>query len=250
MAKTKTPGNEKLDPEELANLFARLMNTKMDPKSIAHVTKRLAKSIRVSRSGVTLSGKSLADLMFLIAPKIPVRDLEELQAHYGGMNGPSLAGLTIRHASRKSAGVGGAVGALASAGEFAPPFWVMLPVELVVETVLVACIEMKLVAELHAVYGQPITGEPADRGVAILESWAQRRGVDMNDLAKEGLKKSMTKGARAQLTQVIRRKLMIRTARNVSSLAPLFIGAAAGAELNRRATRDLGDDLVHDLSRK
>jgi hypothetical protein len=241
--------DESVDPDKAANLIAQLLSGRLDAKTIGRLTRQLSKSIKITRKGVTLSGKSMADVMFLVAPKIPVRDLPKLKSQFGGMQGPSLAGLVIRRASRSSAAVGGAVGALASAGEFAPPYWVMLPVELVVETLLVACIEMKMIAEVHAVYGKPIEGEAAERGTMILESWAERRGVKVDDLASSGLKKTLSKNARAKLTQAVRRRLMIRTARNVSSLAPLFVGAALSAELNRRSTRDLGDDLVHDLSR-
>jgi hypothetical protein len=36
--------------------------------------------------------------------------------------------------------------------------------------------------------------------------------------------------------------------RNMSALAPLMAGAVAGAELNRRATRALGEKVARDLS--
>ena len=68
----------------------------------------------------------------------------------------------------------------------------MLPLELVGETVLVASIEMKMIGELHEIYGQPITGDDTDRGTAILESWAQRRGVKVEDLGKKGIKGAFT----------------------------------------------------------
>ena len=48
--------------------------------------------------------------------------------------------------------------------------------------------------------------------------------------------------------RLVRRRLMRRTLRNTSSLAPFLIGAVAGAELNRRATASLGDAVVRDLA--
>jgi hypothetical protein len=41
-----------------------------------------------------------------------------------------------------------------------------------------------------------------------------------------------------------------RLRRNLASLAPFLAGAVAGAELNRRETRHLGDALVTDLRRR
>jgi hypothetical protein len=43
---------------------------------------------------------------------------------------------------------------------------------------------------------------------------------------------------------------MLRTARNTVSLAPFLAGAVAGAEVNRRATRALGEAVVRDLARR
>ena len=53
-------------------------------------------------------------------------------------------------------------------------------------------------------------------------------------------------GARQQL----RARLVRRLGRNVSTLAPFLAGAVAGAELNRRETRKLGDALRTDLGRR
>jgi hypothetical protein len=35
--------------------------------------------------------------------------------------------------------------------------------------------------------------------------------------------------------------------RNLTTLGPLFTGAAIGAEMNRRSTRSLGDEVRKDL---
>ena len=56
------------------------------------------------------------------------------------------------------------------------------------------------------------------------------------------------RGARQEVTRLVRRRLMRRTLRNTSSLAPFLLGAIAGAELNRRATASLGDAVVRDLA--
>lgn len=205
--------------------------------------------MRVSRKGIKLSGSGLADILAAVAPRLPIRDLDTLSRQYGGMTGAALAGQVIRTASHTSAAVGGVSGAIASAGAFAPPFWLMFPAELITETLLISSVEMKLVAELHNVYERPIEGGAATRGMAILEAWAERRGVRVEDLASTGgLGQQLSKGARNQIVQMVRRRLLGRLARNVSTLAPLFVGAVAGAEINRRATRDLGDAIVRDLA--
>ncbi len=236
---------------DFAELFSRLAAGDIDKTMLKQVAKSLRRSLRFTRKGVTISGQGLADILIKTAPLIPIRSADALSQQYGGMSGPALAGHVIRSAGRSSAAIGGLTGALASAGELAPPMWVMLPAEVIAETMIIAAIEMKLVAELHEIYGQPITGTANNRGIAIVEAWSERRGVSMEDLAKrDGVSRALSRGTRSQIVQLVRRKLMARAARNVSSLAPLFIGAAAGAELNRRATRDLGDALVRDLARR
>jgi hypothetical protein len=54
-------------------------------------------------------------------------------------------------------------------------------------------------------------------------------------------------GARRQVVHVVRRRLLRRTARSLSALAPMLAGAVAGAELNRRGTRALAHAVLRDL---
>jgi len=234
---------------DIADLLGKAAGGDINMTNMRHLVKALKRSLKISRKGVRLSGASLAELMLKTAPRIPIRSAETLSAHHGGMTGSALAGEVIRNAGRSSAAIGALTGALASAGELAPPLWVMLPAEVIGETLLIAAIEMKLVAELHEIYGRPIHGTHTQRGMAIVEAWSERRGVHIEDLASDdGISHALGRGTRNQLMQMLRRKLLARAARNISSLAPLFIGAAAGAEINRRATRDLGDAVVRDLA--
>ena len=62
-------------------------------------------------------------------------------------------------------------------------------------------------------------------------------------LRDAGLSALVASAARAQL----RTRLVRRSVRNLSTLAPFLLGAAAGAELNRRETRSLGEALRADL---
>jgi hypothetical protein len=49
--------------------------------------------------------------------------------------------------------------------------------------------------------------------------------------------------------QQLRMRVLRRLGRNVTTMAPFLAGAVAGAELNRRETRKLGDALCKDLRR-
>lgn len=235
--------------DDIASLFSRAASGNIDKSLITDLTNVFKRSLKVSKNGISVSGQGLGDLLLKIAPKIPVRTAEELRTKSGGMTGESLAGYHVKRASRHSAAIGGLAGGLASASSFVPPAWIMFPAEVLVETILIASIEMKLVAELHEIYGQPITGNDEDRGMAILHAWSERRGFDPENAAILGIGSAASKGARTKLVHLIRRKLLARAARNISTIAPMLIGAVAAAEINRRATSDLGNALVRDLGK-
>jgi hypothetical protein len=127
--------------------------------------------------------------------------------------------------------------------------WAVLPflpaagVEIATETLSVVGIEIKLVAELHEVYGQAVPGNVVERMTAYVGAWAQRRGVA---LAPGGL----VLAAGSPLARQLRRRLAGRAGRSVFSLGPLLTGAAAGGMLNRRETRKLGRMLSADLRKR
>ncbi len=194
------------------------------------------------------SGRWLAEWLVDNAPRIPVRDRATLEAHYA-KQGPELADEVIRAASRSSAAVGASVGVLVGAKELAPPAWLTIPMELLSETMAVAVIELKLVAELHGIFERPMPMAPAQRNLALVMAWAERRGVGPATLAQRGgMADALGRRARAEAIRVVRRRLAGRLGRNLSSLAPLLAGALAGAEVNRRATRSLGHALARDLA--
>jgi hypothetical protein len=56
--------------------------------------------------------------------------------------------------------------------------------------------------------------------------------------------------AGSPLTRLLRRRLAARAGRSVFSLGPLLTGAVAGAYLNSRETRRLGQDIRRDLRRR
>ena len=244
MTTAKEPHREAADSD-----LDALAQGQTDPRALAGAAKTLALSARAAGAKAVASGQWLANTLFDIAPRIRVRDLAELRSQYDGLEAAALAGELIRNASRTSAAIGAAAGALMSAEEFAPPTWISLPFELVVETIAVAAIELKLVAELHEVYGRPVLGSAGERTMALVRAWAERRGVTAVTIATSGgLADALGRGTRHELTRLVRRRLIARVGRNLSSLAPLLAGAVAGAEVNRRATLSLGEAVVRDLA--
>jgi hypothetical protein len=194
------------------------------------------------------NGRWLAEWFVDNAPRIPVRDRATLEAHYA-KQGPELVDEVIRAASRSSAAVGASAGVLVGAKELAPPAWLTIPMELVSETVAVAAIELKLVAELHGIFERPMPTSPAQRNLALVMAWAERRGVGPTTLRQRGgMADALGRRARSEAIRLVRRRLAGRLGRNLSSLAPLLAGAMAGAEINRRATRSLGYALARDLA--
>jgi hypothetical protein len=113
---------------------------------------------------------------------------------------------------------------------------------LVAETVAVVAVELKLIAELHEVYGRPVPGIGAHRAAALVQSWAQQRGV--NPLAGGwGLAAVLGTAARKEL----RERLARRLGRSLGTLGPLLTGAAVASYLNRRATLSLAAEVRRDL---
>jgi hypothetical protein len=201
-------------------------------------TSRLAR--RGSRAGwarATSGGRWLTSQVLAVAPRLPVRDQQKLRAQFPGLGPEELADKLIQSASRASASVGAAVG-----GAMLLPL-PSAPVEVAFETVAVVGIEVKLVAELHEVYGLRAPGLASERMLAYVVAWAHRRGVT---LVPGGVALAVGSPLRRQLE----RRLLARAGRSAVSLGPLLTGAAAGAMLNRRETLRLGADVRSDLRRR
>jgi hypothetical protein len=184
---------------------------------------------RMHSAGRWLTGQVLA-----MAPRLPVRDLSRLRAQHPGLSREELADRLVNNAARSAALVGMGTGAalilpLPSA-----------PVEVAVETLAVVGIEIKLVAELHEVYGERAPGSTGERMLAYVGAWAHRRGISF---APAGL----ILVAGSPLRRRLQRRLLARAGRSALSLGPLLTGAVAGAALNQRETRNLGSDVRKDL---
>jgi hypothetical protein len=231
--------------EELGRAVGALAAGDRDHQTLRRTAGMVRSSMKAAGARSVGTGRWLAEAVLDAAPHLPARDLATLRAHHGGASGPELAGALIRNAARTTAALGAVAGAVAGAEELAPPTWLALPAELVLETLAVVAVEMKLVAELGAVYGRPVTGTPAERGLAVARAWAERRGVTARSLVQGG---GLGQPARREVARLLRRRLARRALCNLPTLAPFLAGAVAGAEVNRRATRSLGEAVVRDLA--
>ncbi|MCU1691490.1 MAG: hypothetical protein JWM64_581 [Frankiales bacterium] len=235
--------------DEVGELVGQLSAEGLDRRDrarlLSRLTRLLAGGLRGAGARAAASGAYLADVVTGLAPHLPVRDLVTLREHHGGLSGDALADALVGAASRATASIGAAGGALASAEALAPPSLLAAPVQLVAETVAVVAVELKLVAELHVVYGRTPAGSRAQVGAAYLQSWAGKRGLDISG-GPPSLGTVLGTAARQQL----RARLVRRLGRNLSTLAPFLAGALAGAELNRRETKALGEALLRDLHRR
>ena len=202
----------------------------------------LAASAKAAGVRAVAGGRWLAEELIDAAPRIPVRDAAVLRAHHPGRSDAEIAEALVRHASRTTAGIGAAAGAVASAEYLAPPALLAVPVQLAAETLAVAAVEIKLVAELHELAGEAARGPLSDRAGAYLMSWVRQRAIEPV-VAGTGLAAVLGHAAKREL----RVRLLRRVGRNATSLAPLLAGAVAGAEVNRRATRALGEKLIAEL---
>lgn len=235
--------------DDLGRALGDLAGGEDPPASaLARAGKLATRSMREAGTRAVASGRWLAETLVDAAPRVPVRDLALLQRQHPGLSGAALAEELVRTASRATGAMGAAAGALVAVEEFSPPAWLAIPVELVVETLAIAAIELKLIAELHEVYGRPVPGSGRDRGLLLARAWAEGRGVSPTALATPaGMSALLSIGARRQVVHVVRRRLLRRTARSLSALAPMLAGAVAGAELNRRGTRALAHAVLRDL---
>ncbi|MGW7226017.1 hypothetical protein [Streptomyces cyaneofuscatus] len=198
-----------------------------------HAVKR---GVRKSGESARVLAGQLADRIIETAPRVPVRDLATLRKQFPGLGPEELADKLVAGASRASATVGAGIGAAA-----------MLPVppamlaELAAEVTGVAAVEMKLVAELHEVYGLRPPGNLAQRSTAYLTSWTEERGIDVTRPT------TLNAALGGQMKRELRQQITKRMARNLPNLIPFMIGAAVGATMNRRDTRKLADRIRNDL---
>ncbi|WP_225827032.1 hypothetical protein [Streptomyces naphthomycinicus] len=214
----------------------------------APVARRRAMAVRekardLAREGARRGGSRaraglayLADRIIEIAPRVPVRDLATLRRQFPGLGPEELADKLVAGAAAGTSTVGAGIGAAAMLP--VPP---AMPTELAAEITGVAAIELKLIAELHEVYGVRPPGNLGTRSTAYLSSWSGERGIDVTkpstyDTALGG-----------RMKRELRQQIMKRMVRDLPNLMPFMVGAAVGAVMNRRDTKRLAARIRADL---
>ncbi|MFG2612234.1 hypothetical protein [Streptomyces anulatus] len=194
------------------------------------------RGVRKGRESAKVLAAQLAERIIDTAPRVPVRDLATLRKQFPGLGPEELADKLVTGACRATATVGAGIGAAAMMP--VPPAMIA---ELAAEVTGVAAIEMKLVAELHEVYGRRPPGNLGQRSTAYLTSWTEERGIDVTRPT------TLNAALGGQMKRELRQQIMKRMARNLPNLIPFMIGAAVGATMNRRDTRKLADRVRNDL---
>ncbi|MGW2964139.1 hypothetical protein ACWDGI_37560 [Streptomyces sp. NPDC001220] len=201
------------------------------------------KAVHLAREGARKGGGRaraglayLADRIIEIAPRVPVRDLETLRRQFPDLGPEQLADKLVAGAAGATSAVGAGVGAAAMLP--VPP---AMPTELAAEITGVAAIELKLIAELHEVYGVRPPGNLKARSTAYLSSWSGERGIDV-------MKPSTVNNALGgHMKRELRQQIMKRMVRDLPNLMPFMVGAAVGAVMNRRDTKKLAARIRTDL---
>ena len=224
------------DRQRLAAAFARAASS--GARVAGHGTRVVQRQLGAARRGAGSGTNWLAAQVMTMAPRLRVRNHAALRRQFPGRSADQVADALIEGASRASAAAGGAVGVWA-----ALPTLPAFPAEVAAETLVLVGIEIKLIAELHEAYGMPAPGNVAERMSAYVAAWAHRRGVYM-------IPGGVVLATGSPLARLLRRRLAARVGRSAFSLGPLLTGAAAGAYLNSRETRRLGQHVQRDLCRR
>lgn len=212
------------------------------------VARRMATAIRErarqrGREGARKGGgRARAGLAYLteriieIAPRIPVRDLAALRRQFPGLGPEELADKLVTGAANGTSTVGAGIGAAAMLP--VPP---AMPTELAAEITGVAAIELKLIAELHEVYGVRPPGGLRARSTAYLSSWSGERGIDVMKPS------TLNTALGGPMKRELRQRITKRMVRNMPNLMPFMVGAVVGATMNRRDTKRLAARIRGDL---
>src|SRR5690606_5293134 len=101
---------------------------------VGRVVSSVGHNVRSARERGGVAG-FMVNVLEGVAPRLRVRDLEALRQHHHGLTGEALADSLVANASRASAVVGAAGGALAAVEYTAPPTLLSAPIQVVAETI-------------------------------------------------------------------------------------------------------------------
>jgi hypothetical protein len=202
----------------------------------ASLAAAVVRAARKGGKGTRVRLTALAERLIEAAPRIPVRDLQTLRRQFPGLGPEEIADRLVSGAVKGTAAVGAGVGAAAMLPT--PP---AMPAELATETLAVAMVEYKLIAELHELYGLRVPGNARQRATVYLAEWSERRGIDVTKPS------TVNTALGVGMKRELRQRLVRRSLRNLPTLTPFMVGAAVGAVLNRRDTRKLADRVREGL---
>ncbi|MBT2456020.1 EcsC family protein [Streptomyces sp. ISL-86] len=208
-------------------------------KSGARRMQAVKNGVRKGGEGARVAVLHVTERIIENAPRVPVRDLATLRAQFPGLGPDQLADKLIAGAANATSTVGAGIGAAAMLP--VPP---AMPAELAAEITAVAAIELKLIAELHEVYGLRPPGNLKERSLAFLAAWTEERGVDLTKPT------TLNAALGGQMKRELRQQIMKRMFRNLPNLMPFMVGAAVGAVMNRRDTRKVAEHVRRDLRRR
>lgn len=237
------------DAADVAGAVTALSNPDLDKAGRRQALGRIVSHVRQRGVGQLFKPASamrwVADAVGDVVPHLPVRSRDTLRQHFPGMDDEAIAERLVRNAARATAAVGAVGGGVAAIEWVATPTLLSAPVLIAAETVAVVAIEIKLVGELHELYGSPVTGSVGQKSAALTMSWAKRRGVNPL-MPGVGVAAVLSTGARREL----RDRLLRRFGRNLTSFGPMLTGAAVASFLNRRSTVHLANSIRGDLRRE
>lgn len=188
-----------------------------------------------------VTGESLTERLIGLVARASVRSGEELLAAHPGQSQEEIAHQLMDRAVSNSGRVGVGAGVLGSSEYFMP--WTLrgVPAQLMAETIAVALIEIRLTAELHALYGIEASGSMSERAGFWVSAWAQGTAHDPNG------PRNYTAAMRKMVAAQARRRLKRQARRNLLTMAPLLTGAALGRWVNRRQTREFARTMLASL---
>jgi hypothetical protein len=232
--------------DQLSTALARVSEPELPKAERRYALGQLATALRGKGFAETFKPKAvmgwISDTVVDLAPRIPLRTLATLRAQHPGLTDDEIADRIVSQAAHATAAIGAVGGGLTSMEWVAPPTLLTAPAVLAAETVAVVSVELKMLAELQELYGQPIPGGSAQRAASLVQAWASRRGVN---LLVPGRAMTAVLGTAARTE--LRIRLMRRFGRNLTTLGPLLTGAAIAAFLNQRATKRLAGEIREDL---